>query len=137
MQGLFYCKTSDGKYITFHLLRFYENGYVIAKSVTGDSLPYFTKELKSFRMDGHEVKGEPEFTYCGAWNSSGNQLSFKIENEIRDSSDTWAQKDILSFRGTISNENELVLKQVSKRTKMETERIYLKSTDEELLGTVG
>jgi hypothetical protein len=136
MEGLFYCKTNDEKYTTVHLLKFYENsGYVIAKSVTGDNFHYFAKELKIFSMDGHIVKGEPEFTFCGAYNQTGDALSFKVENEISDSSDTWAQKDILSFKGSL-NGPELHLTQISKRTKLEIQRIYFKGTEEEILKNI-
>lgn len=132
MQGLYYA-IEQGEYMRIHLLRFYnESQYVIFKSVTGNKADYFKKELLNFKMEGHLVKGEPEFTFCGAFNEYGDAVSFKVENEIRDPSDSWAQKDVISFKGSI-NENELELKQISKRTGLETARVYEATTDEELM----
>lgn len=132
MKGLFYhIDLADN--CTLSLLRFYENGYVIYKKITGNKKDYFAKELKTFSMNGHMVNGAPEFTFCGAFDYGENTISFKIENEIPDSSDTWVQKDVLSFKGKIISEDELFLKSVSKRTKFETENTYLKITEQELL----
>lgn len=133
MQKL-YCAMEKGEYTRFHLLRFYDaSGYVIFKSIAGEKADYVKKQLLNFKMEGHRVKGEPEFTFCGAFHESGDKISFKVENEILDSSDSWAQKDVISFNGSIANENELELRQVSKRTGFEISRTYLKTTDEELV----
>ncbi|ASS49500.1 MAG: hypothetical protein A3D31_02715 [Candidatus Fluviicola riflensis] len=132
MNGLFYHK-EIAEYTTLSLLRFYENGYVIFKKITGDK-EYFAKELKKFSMTGHVVNGEPEYTFCGAFEDFGSgTISFKVENEILDPSNTWSQKDVLSFKGTINDETTLLLKQTSKRTGFEIENNYLKTTDEDLL----
>lgn len=136
MQKL-YCAVEKGEYTTLHLLRFYDvSHYVIFKSVAGDKADYFRKQILNFKMEGHRVKGEPEFTFCGAFHESGDKISFKVENEIPDPSDSWAQKDVISFKGAIVNENELELRQVSKRTGLEISRTYLKVTDEELMEKV-
>lgn len=132
MTGLFYHK-DIAEHTTFSLLRFYENGYVIFKKITGTDKKYLAKELKTFSMNGHIVNGEVEYTFCGAFETFENRISFKVENEIRNPSDSWAQKDVLSFKGTMNSETELILKQTSKRTTFETENKYLKTTDEELL----
>jgi hypothetical protein len=133
MQGLYYA-IEQSEYMTLHLLRFYnESSYVIFKSIKGDKADYFRKELSRFKMEGHVVKGEPEFTFCGAFDESGDKLWFKVENEITNPSDSWVQKDVISFTGSILNENELELKQVSKRSGLETSRVYLGINDEQLL----
>jgi hypothetical protein len=49
-----------------------------------------------------------------------------------DSSDTWAEKDVLSFRGKFNENGELVLKKISKRTKFEVDLKFLATTDEAL-----
>lgn len=131
MNGLFYNKVV-AEYTTLNLLRFYDNGYVIFKTVAGDKA-YITKELKLFSMNGHIVNGEPEYTFCGAFEVFSNIIKFKIENEINGTSNGWAQKDVLSFKGTMTSETELDLKQISKRTKFEIVRKYLKTTDQDLL----
>lgn len=135
MNGLFYHNEikvgSTSK--TLSLLRFYENGYVIFKKITGDKV-YFAKELKRFSMTGHVVNGEPEYTFCGAFEDYGNgTISFKVENEVSDPSNTWAAKDLLSFKGKVISETELILSCVSKLTKFEVENRYLKTTDQDLL----
>jgi len=134
MTGLFYHHEikADSAPATLRLLRFYENGYVIFKKITGDKA-YFAKELRRFSMTGHVVNGEPEYTFCGSFEVYGNSISFKIENEIHDPSNTWAVKDILSFKGTVINESALMLKSISKHTKFEDENKYLKTTDQDLL----
>jgi len=133
MQNLYYAMEKN-EYITLHLLRFYDaSHYVIFKSVTGDKAGYFKKEISNFKMDGHRIKGEPEFTFCGAFFKSGDTISFKVENEILNSSESWAHKDVISFKGHIAHGNGLELKQVSKRTGFEISRTYLKITDEELV----
>lgn len=135
MNGLFYHKEikAGSTSSTLSLLRFYENGYVIFRKITGDK-EYFAKVLKSFTMTGHVVNGEAEYTFCGAFEDFGTgNISFKVENEMRDSSNTWAQKDILSFKGKVISETELILKHVSKLTKFEVENNYLKTTDQDLL----
>ncbi len=135
MDGLFYHnEMKDGSTsTTLSLLRFYENGYVIFQKITGDK-EYFAKKLKRFSMTGHAVNGEPEYTFCGAFEDFGNEtISFKVENEILDSSNTWAEKDLLSFKGKVISETELILRSVSKRTKFEVELTYLKTTDQDLL----
>ncbi len=135
MNGLFYHNEikADSTSTTLSLLRFYENGYVIFKKITGDK-EYFAKELKKFSMTGHVVNGEPEYIFCGAFEDFGNDtISFKVENEIRDPSNSWAVKDLLSFKGKIISETELLLKSVSKATKFEVENKYLKTTDQDLL----
>lgn len=135
MDGLFYHnEMKEGSTsATLSLLRFYANGYVIFKKITGDK-EYFTKELKKFSMTGHAVNGEPEYTFCGAFGDFGNDtISFKVENEIPNPANTWAEKDLLSFKGKVISETELILKSVSKRTKFEVELTYLKTTDQDLL----
>lgn len=135
MTGLFYHnEMKEGSTsTTLSLLRFYENGYVIFKKITGDKA-YFAKELKTFSMTGHEVNGEPEYTFCGAFEYFGNgTISFKVENQVSDPSNTWVEKDLLTFKGSVINETELILKQVSKRTNFEVENKYLKTTDQDLL----
>ncbi|MFM9984324.1 MAG: hypothetical protein ACKVOK_03780 [Flavobacteriales bacterium] len=133
MQGLYYA-IERGEYTKLHLLRFYnESQYVIAKSITGDDPLYIRRELANFKMEGHVVKGEPEYTFCGAFDENGERVSFKVENEIRDSSNSWAHKDVLSFKGTQNTEGDLALTQVSKRTKLEVKRTYHKTTDEEVM----
>lgn len=135
IQGL-YSATEQGEYTTYHLLRFYaESQYVIFRSV-GDNPDHFRKELLNFKMEGHQVKGKPELTFCGAFQDYGDTVSFKVENEILDPSDSWTQKDVISFKGSVTNEIELELKQTSKRTGLEISRIYLKTTDEEILEKV-
>lgn len=132
MERLYYA-IERGERIAIHLLRFYdESQYVIAKSVTVDEPKYLKKELLNFKMDGHEVKGEPEYTFCGAFDDYGDKLSFKVENQVADPSNTWVEKDVLSFKGKYVDES-LHLKLVSKRTQWETERVYLPTTEEELL----
>ncbi|MES2588422.1 MAG: hypothetical protein V4622_05525 [Bacteroidota bacterium] len=135
MNGLFYHNEIkvDSTSTTLSLLRFYENGYVIFKKITGDK-EYFAKQLKTFSMTGHVVNGEPEYTFCGAFEDFENDtISFKVENEIHDPSNTWAVKDLLSFKGKVVSETELLLKSVSKATKFELENKYLKTTDQDLL----
>jgi hypothetical protein len=123
MEGLFYCFASES-YPTFHLLRFYENGYVLAKSIQGESIGDVAKELKRFALSGHRLIGEPELVYWGAYAENGDRLSFKIENELTDPSDTWSQYDLLTFKGTIVSPDELQLDMHSKRTQQTTERNY-------------
>ncbi len=132
MNGLFYQK-EVAEYTTYHLLRFYENGYVIYKKVTGSDKAYLSRELKSFAMVGHDVKGEPEFTFCGSFEDYGDVISCKVENQIMDSSDTWAEKDVLSFRGKFNENGELELKKISKRTKFEVDIKFLPTIDEVLM----
>lgn len=132
MNGLFYCnEVADST--TLHLLRFYDNGYVIYKKVTGNSKDYLKKELKFFAMNGHTIVGQPEFTFCGAYDENGTTIKFKVENEIPDPSNSWAEKDILTFKGTFDNENTLLIKQSSKRRLTEIEKIYIKTNDTDLL----
>ncbi len=138
MNGLFYHNEikADSASTTLSLLRFYENGYVIFIKITGDK-EYFAKELKRFSMTGHVVNGEPEYTFCGACQDFGTgAISFKVENEIRDPSNTWAEKDILSFKGKAINETELILNCVSKLRKTEVQHKYLKTTDQDLLNQI-
>ncbi|HRG58013.1 MAG TPA: hypothetical protein PK323_03595 [Bacteroidia bacterium] len=132
MKGLYY-NIEVAENTTISLLRFYENGYVIYKKIVGNKKDYIARELKMFSMNGHIVNGEREYTYCGAFEYNDNKISFKIENEIINSSNSWVQKDVLSFKGSIINDHELLLKSVSKRTKLETENSYLKITEQELL----
>ncbi|MES2555277.1 MAG: hypothetical protein V4604_03950 [Bacteroidota bacterium] len=135
MQRL-YCAIERGEHINVHLLRFYdESQYVIAKSITGNDHTYLKKQLLNFKMEGHEVKGEPEYTFCGAFDDSGNTLSFKVENQIADPSNTWVAHDILSFKGRYQDES-LHFKIVSKRTQLEIERVYQPTTEEELLKSI-
>lgn len=135
MQGLYYAK-EQGETPKFHFLRFYENEYVIYKSVTGDSPVYLTKELKSFAMDGMMVKTQPEYTFCGAYQTDGTTLKFAVENEIFDATDSWVQKDLLKFNGKVISESELELTQSSKRTGIEATRRYFKISDEEFIKTL-
>jgi len=123
MEGLFYCYTAES-YPTFHLLRFYENGYALAKSIQGERIADVAKELKRFALDGHRLIGEPESIYWGAYSENGERLSFKIENELPNPSDTWAQYDLLTFKGTIVSAEELQLEIHSKRTQAVTARTY-------------
>lgn len=132
MNGLFYQK-EVAEYTHYHLLRFYENGYVIYKKVTGSDKVYLTKELKSFAMDGYDVKGEPEYTFCGSFEDYGDVISCKLENQIMDSSNTWVEKDVLSFRGKFNDLGELELKKISKRTKFEVDLKFSATTDEALM----
>lgn len=132
MQGLYYSK-DQGETPKFHFLRFYQNQYVIYKSITGDNPDYLTKELKSFAIDGMMVKAQPEYTFCGAYQTDGTTLKFAVENEIFDPSDSWVQKDILRFKGKVISESELELSQVSERTKIEATRRYFKVSDEEFI----
>lgn len=135
MPRLYYA-IERGERINVHLLRFYdESQYVIAKSVTGDDPKYLKKELLNFKMDGHEVKGEPEYTFCGAFDDYGDTLSFKVENQVADPSNTWVAHDVLSFKGKYHDEN-LHFRIVSKRTHLETERVYQPTTEEELLKSI-
>lgn len=134
MEKLFCCSSTDGKYITLQLLKFYaESGYVMYKSITGDLPQYFSKELKNFRMEGHLLKDLPEFTFLGAYSESGDKMIFKVENEITDTSDSYAQKDVLTFKGTMISENEIHLTKTSKRTNFSSDGVYLKMTDAEVL----
>ncbi len=135
MQGLYYTK-EQGETPKFHFLRFYENEYVIYKSVAGDNPVYLTKELKSFAMEGMMVKAQPEYTFCGAYQTDGTTLKFAVENEIFDPSDSWVQKDLLRFKGKVISESELELSQVSERTKIEATRRYFKVSDEEFIKTL-
>jgi hypothetical protein len=135
MNGLFYHNeiTSDGASTILSLLRFYENGYVIFTKITGDK-NYFAKVLKRFSMTGHDVNGEPEFTFCGAFEDYGNgTISFKVENEIRDPSNTWAVKDVLSFKGNVISETKINFKYISKLRKFEVENVFFKTTDQNLI----
>lgn len=132
MQGLYYAK-DQVEASKFHFLRFYENQYVIYKSVTGDNATYLTKELKSFAMDGMRIKAQPEYTFCGAYQTDGTTLKFAVENEIFDPSDSWVQKDLLRFNGKVISELELELNQLSERTKIETKRTYFKISDEQFI----
>lgn len=136
MEGLFYqLEKSDA--LTLHLLKFYnDSNAVIAKKVTGSKLEYFKKELHNFELNGFTVKGEPEFTFWGAFTESSQTISFKVENEIADTSNTWVQKDILSFNGKILSNGDLNLTQVSKRTGYSSERIYMQANDEQLLAII-
>lgn len=138
MNGLFYHNEikAGSTSTTLSLLRFYENGYVIFRKITGDK-EYFARVLKSFTMTGYVVNGEPEYTFCGACQDFGTgTISFKVENEIRDIGNTWVEKDILSFKGKVISETELILKYVSKLTKFEVENNYLKTTDQDLLNEI-
>lgn len=136
MEGLYYA-IEHGENTTLHLLRFYNDSqYVISKSIIGNDLKYFKRELLNFKMEGHVVKGEPEFTFCGAFSESGDAISFKVENELRDTSETWVHKDVLSFKGLITIENSLQLVQISKRTNIEIKRVYKQTSEEELLGKI-
>lgn len=132
MNGLFYHK-EVAENTTFSVLRFYENGYVIFKKITGDEKAYVTKELKAFSMNGHVVNGAPEYTFCGAFDVYGESISFKVENEVSDPSNSWVEKDVLSFKGSVISETELLLKHISKRRQFEIENTYLKTTDQDLL----
>lgn len=133
MEGL-YCNIERGEYTKLHLLRFYEQSqYVIYKSVTGSDPVYFKRELQNFKMDGFQVKGEPEYTFCGACQDYGDSISFKVENELTDSSETWVHKDVLSFKGSRNADGSLQFKQVSKGTSHETERSYNQMTEQEIL----
>lgn len=136
MEGLFYAIERE-EYTKIHLLRFYENSeYVIAKTVTGNDQNYIKKELKNFRMEGFDVIGEPEYTFCGAFMDSGSSISFKVENQLADSSESWVYKDVLTFKGSILDENTLLLKQISKRTSFEVERTYKRASEEEILSEI-
>ena len=136
MEGLFYAIERE-EYTKIHLLRFYENSeYVIAKTVTGNDQNYIKKELKNFRMEGFDVIGEPEYTFCGAFMDSGSSISFKVENQLADSSESWVYKDVLTFKGSILDENTLQLKQISKRTGFEVERTYKRASEEEILSEI-
>jgi hypothetical protein len=123
MEGLFYCFGQESS-PTFHLLRFYENGYVLAKAIQGESIEDVARELKRFALDGHRLIGEAELIYMGAYSDNGDRLSFKIENELRDPSDTWSQYDLLTFKGTIVSADELQLEMHSKRTQQSVSRNY-------------
>lgn len=132
MEGLYYSK-EEGENTKFHLLRFYENEYVIYKCVVGDAPAYISKELRSFVMEGMMVKAQPEYTFCGAYQTDGTSLKFTVENEIMDPSDSWVQKDRLKFNGKVIHESELELTFLSERTKTETTRSYLKTSEEQLI----
>jgi hypothetical protein len=132
MNGLFYQK-EVAEYTAYHFLRFYENGYVIYKKVTGDDKAYLTRELKSFVMVGHDVKGAPEFTFCGSFDDFGDIISCRVENQIMDSTDTWAEKDLYNFRGKFNENGELEMKKVSKMRGYEEHLKFLPTTDEVLM----
>ena len=84
-------------------------------------------------MVGFDVKGEPEFTFCGSFEDYGDIISCKVENQMMDSTDTWAEKDVLSFRGKFNVKGELELKKISKRTKFEVDLKFSPTTDEALM----
>lgn len=128
MEGLFYSYEHAG-YPAIHLLRFYEtSGYVLAQVVSGDRIDDVPKMLRKFAMENHKLQGEPEYVFAGAYQENGNRLQFKIENEIRSSSETWAKYDLLHFKGEIVSPGELTLRVTSKTTGKTVERTYYKAT---------
>lgn len=135
MEGLFVHR-EEAENTTLHLLRFYANDYVIYRSITGNKKDYVTKVIRKFSMTGHQVNGEPEFTFCGAYQEYGERLSFKVENELANASDTWAQKDVLSFKGVVKEDQELRLTRTSKRTQQQVEMVFSRTTDEALLNSL-
>ena len=136
MEGLFYCLEKTD-YLSIHLIRFYyDTNYVIYKKITGTRTDYFKKEIAHFKIEGISVKADPAHTFIGAFNESMNSISFKVENEINDTSESDLQHDILSFSGKIIDHHKLILNQLSKRTKYSVEREYLKTSDEEVLNLI-
>lgn len=132
MNGLFFQKET-GEYTSFHLLRFYDNGYVLYKKVTGTDSKFLSRELRTFSMNGMEVNGQPEYTFCGAYNESGDSLSFKVENEILNPAETWTYKDILSFKGTLHEDHTLTVTKTSKHTGNAQEHTFTRISDQEFL----
>lgn len=129
MDGLFYANDT-GK---IHLLRFYpESGYVIAKTIYDTEIKNVNQVLRQFAMDGLKLIGEPEDVFAGAFDENGDDLRFKIENEIRVSSPSWAKHDLISGKGNVISENELHLKIKSRNTGIVVERIYRKVTGNEI-----
>lgn len=125
MDGLFYTNDKD----KIHLLRFYpESGYVIAKTIYGTEIKNVNQVLRLFAMDGLKLIGEPEEVFAGAYDENGDDLRFKIENEIRVSSPSWAKHDLISGKGSVISENELQLKIKSRNSGIIAERIYRRVT---------
>ena len=125
MEGLFYCY-DDSSTPTYHLLRFYpeDNNYVLAKTLNFPVIEDVSKVLKRFAMDGLKLIGEPEFTYCGAYFENGDSLKFKVNNEIMNPQDTWAEYDLYSFTGKIITPDLLELELTSKQKKWTQKRVY-------------
>ena len=124
MDGVFYSiEKSDNPKV--HLLRFYsETEYVIAKTIFSPTVEDLAKELRRFDMKNHQVIGEPDQIYVGAFLEGRNSISFKIANQISNPADTWVEYDLFTCKGTVVSENELRISISSKMRKTTIERIY-------------
>lgn len=133
MDGLYYCLEKN-EHSTLYLIRFYnESNYVITKKITGSKIDYIKKELANFRMEGLSVKGAPEYTFCGAFDESPSSISFKVENEITDYSESWVNKDVITFKGKINPDGSIFCKQTHKRNGYSFDCTYTKTSDELLI----
>lgn len=125
MDGLFYA--AEEKKI--HLLRFYpQSEYVIARTIYDTEIKNVNQVLRMFAMDGLKLIGEPEEVFVGAYDENGDDLRFIIANEIRVSSPSWAQYDLINGKGKIISPDELQLNMKSKNTGTVTARVYRRVT---------
>ena len=128
MEGVFY-SIEKGDNPQIHLLRFFpESEYVIAKTIFSSTIEDLAKELKRFDVKNHQVLGEPDRIFVGAFLEGRNGISFKIENQISNPGDSWTQYDLLTGKGTVVSENELRFSISSKIRKTTVERMYKRAT---------
>jgi len=124
MNGIYYSfeNTSSPR---IHLLRFYQSmDVVIAKTLWTPRIDDLSKELKQFGYEGMDVIGPAEEVFVGGFLEGNGTISFKVENYVANSADSWARHDVLSFKGKVISENELQFKVTSKATKATVARTY-------------
>lgn len=117
-----------------YLIKFYvDEDVVLFKKAPGDDANYLKKEILNFKKEGFTVFGQPEYTYWGAYLESAKNVSFKVENEVSNSSDSWATQEVLQFKGEYQENDTLQINQKNPRVHFESNRLYTKTTESDLI----
>jgi hypothetical protein len=117
-----------------YLIKFYvEENAVLFKKVPGGDANYLKKEILNFKKEGFTVFGQPEYTYWGAYLESAKKVSFKVENEVSNSSDSWATHEVLEFKGTFEENDTIQMNQKNPHVYFESNRLYTKTTESDLI----
>lgn len=134
MNSTLYYAIEETDYLNLYLLKFYEEeGSVLFKKASGKDANYLKKEILNFKKEGFTVFGEPEYTYWGAYLESAKKVSFKVENEVSNSSDSWATHEVLQFKGEYQENDTLQINQKNPRVHFESDRLYTKTTESDLI----
>jgi hypothetical protein len=126
MEAVYY-NFEEGQYSKFHFIRFYEDGQVLALTYGTDKIPDVSAFLgKNLDFRGFDIIGEKEYVFMGAYDEGATKINFKVQNEVSNSHDKYADQDMLSGKCVIISEDELQVEITSKLRKTTVSRSYRK-----------